>query len=351
MKSVKKLASKIFGAGRGEEADESLRKIIKDNDLVGFSIGNSKEIQQAAAEGRTVAPKLVQSTSEGESLITGSDFLGTKNKDGTFSILPTGIFNDKGYSEVEHLNGGAKHIFNTSFKEGMSPVDLKDIKYLSPATISADGTLVKKGKLSISKNAKGEFKEEAGSIPEKPAPEPPKGDTSSSVPPKSPPSPPPEPPKGDTSSSVPPKSPPSPPSEPPKVPPKGEGQPAPGAEGTPPEPPPQAKMKQEQQEKLQQKANESKNPPPNKGANNGVGGNSTAGQADNAKKRAGNKNPGAEGAQEGENQPGFFQRHWKATAATIGVGGLAACVGIANMMLAGGQQSNSNLYNPYQQQY
>lgn len=329
MKSVKKLASKIFGA-RGEEADESLRKIIKDNDLVGFSIGNLKEIQQAAAEGRTVAPKLVQSTSEGESLITGSDFLGTKNKDGTFSVLPTGIFNDKGYSEVEHLWGGAKDVFNTSFKEGMSPVDLKDIKHLSPAIISADGTLVKKGQLSISKNAKGEFKEEAGGIPEKPAPEPPKNDTSSSVPPKDPPSPPPE---------------------PPKVPPKGEGQPAPGAEGTPPEPPPQAKIKQEQQEKLQQEANESKNPPPNEGANNGVGGNSTAGQADNGKKRNGNKNPGAEGAQEGENQPGFFQRHWKATAATVGVGGLAACVGIANMMLAGGQQSNSNLYNPYQQQY
>lgn len=76
-----------------------------------------------------------------------------------------------------------------------------------------------------------------------------------------------------------------------------------------------------------------KNPPPNKGVNKNAGGNSTAGQADN------------------EDQPGFFQKHWKATAATVGVGGLAACVGIANMMLAGGQQSNSNLYNPYQQQY
>lgn len=122
-----------------------------------------------------------------------------------------------------------------------------------------------------------------------------------------------------------------------------------GRQGTAPTK--KVKVQQEQQEKLKQEATESKNPPPNEGANNGVGGNSTAGQADNAKKRAGNKNPGAEGAQESENQPGFFQKHWKATAATVGVGGLAACVGIANMMLAGGQQSNSNLYNPYQQQY
>lgn len=338
VKGLNKLASKISDALFNKQEDV-LKSLIKENNFVGFSVTNPNEVYRAAKAGEHVAPKLVRSEKTGSQLFDESDFIGTPNKDGTFNILPKGIFSSESYAGVDHVNSGAQELFKSNFKSEHwdDYIRLKDIHNLIPAKVSAEGNLIKKGQISVpnekvikQREIEEGFKKEAGGIPEKTAPEPPKSDTSSDVPPKNPP---------------------PPPSKPPEVPPKGEGQSAPGTEGTPSEPPPQAKMKQEQQEKLQQEANESKNPPPNEGANNGVGGNSTAGQADNAKKRAGNKNPGAEDAQEGENQPGFFQRHWKATAATVGVGGLATCVGIANMMLAGGQQSNSNLYNPYQQQY
>lgn len=338
VKGLNKLASKISDALLDKQEDV-LKSLIKENNLVGFSVTNLDEIAKAAKAGEHVAPKLVRNEKTGSQLFNESQFVGARNKDGTFDILPTGVLSSKTYAGLDHVDLGAQDLFKSNFKseEWGDYIRLKDIHNLIPAKVSAEGNLIKKGQISVpnekiikQREIEEGFKKEAGGVPEKPAPEPPKGDTSSSVPPKNPP---------------------PPPSKSPEVPPKGEGQPAPGAEGTPPEPPPQAKIKQEQQEELQKAATESKNPPPNEGANNGVGGNSTAGQADNAKKRAGNKNPGAEDAQEGEGQPGFFQKHWKATAATVGVGGLAACVGIANMMLAGGQQSNSNLYNPYQQQY
>lgn len=50
---------------------------------------------------------------------------------------------------------------------------------------------------------------------------------------------------------------------------------------------------------------------------------------------------------------GFFRRHWKGTAIAGGtvLSGLALTVGIARASMAGGEKTNSELYNPQQQNY
>lgn len=57
-------------------------------------------------------------------------------------------------------------------------------------------------------------------------------------------------------------------------------------------------------------------------------------------------------AEEGAKK-GFFRRHWKATGAVGGtvLAGLALTVGIARASMAGGEKTNSELYNPQQQNY